>query len=161
LQLVYAILLRLVAKFKARGHDVQAIIYDNACKLLAVALAKRQCFPPLTELFATLAIILDGLHRDNHKWCLKNLPQVDCKSDENQRFTKGVDSQACEQLNSFISDRTPPSLEMTQGRFLLWWNIIFRLRNARILSERAKLRARFARGYIKHDPDGVRQSAKL
>ena len=158
LQLVYAMLLRLVAKFKARGHDIQAIIYDNACKLLAVARAKRKCFPPLTELFAELPIILDALHRNNHVWCLENLPEVDCKRPENQRFTEGVDSQACEQHNTFVTDRTPPSLEMTGGRYLVWWNTLFCLKNARMLSERAKARARYARGHMKYDPDVVRQS---
>ena len=159
LQLVYAMLLRLVAKFKVHGHDVQAIIYDNACKLLAVARSKRECFPPLTEVFAALPIILDKLHRDNHKWCLKHLPEVDCKSDENLRFVEGVDTQAAEQLNSFINDRTPPALEMTRGRYSVWWHALFRLRNGRMLSDRANLRARFARGHMKHDPDVVRDSA--
>ena len=157
LQLVYAGLLRLVGKLKTRGHDILAIFYDNACKLLAVARAKRHCFPPLTEFFAELVILLDQLHRDNHVWCLTNLPEVDCRRPEMKAYTEGVDTQACEQFNSFVTDRTLCSLEMTQGRFHMWWASLFRLKNARTLLEREHMRARFARGHMQQDPDKVRQ----
>ena len=157
LQLVYAMLLRLVGKLHVRGYAPQAIFYDNACKLLSMARAKRHCYPPLTEIFAELTILLDQFHRDNHSWCLQHLPEVDCRRPEAKQYTDGVDTQACEQLNSFISDCTTPALEMTQGRYFLWWTALFRLKNAWALSERSKARARFARGYMKHDPDTVRQ----
>ena len=159
LQLVYAMLLLLVGRLKQRGFEPKAIFYDNACKLLAVARAKRSCYPPLTELFADIKILLDKLHRGNHTWCLENLPEVDCCRPEMKQYTDGVDTQACEQLNSFISDCTPPALEMKQGRYLVWWSSLFRLKNDRTFSEREKARARFARGHMKNDPDKVRQGA--
>ena len=112
---------------------------------------------PLTGLFAQLPIILDGLHRDNHKWCLENLPEVDCNREENKKYTAGVDSQEAEQFNSFVTDHTPSALEMTRGRFLVWWHSLFRLKNDRTLSERAKLRVRYERGHMKYDPDVPRQ----
>ena len=160
LHLVYAMLLRLVGKLKVRGYDAEAIFYDNACKLLAVARAKRGCYLPLTEYFAELTILLDKLHRDNHTWCLEHLPEVDCRRPEVSRFTDGVDTQACEQFNSFIQDLTPPALEMTEGRYWIWWSAIFRLKNQWTLSERSKLRARYARGHMKHNPDISRQGGR-
>ena len=96
---------------------VEAVFYDNACKLLALARSKKNMFPPLTTAFASLKILLDQFHRDNHVWCLKNLPEVDCQSEANEQWVDGVNSQACEDMNSFINDRTVPSLEMTKGRF--------------------------------------------
>ena len=45
LQLVYAMLLRLVGKLSASEHQPQAIFYDSACKLLSMARSKRNCYP--------------------------------------------------------------------------------------------------------------------
>ena len=85
-------------------------------KLLAVAGAKQQLYPLYTELFAQLRTLLDKPHRNNHFWCLKNLAEVECQSESNKQWVGGVNSQACEDMNSFINDRMVPSLEMTKGR---------------------------------------------
>ena len=157
LQLVYAMLLRLTGKLIASGHEPQAVFYDNACKLLAMARSKRACFPPLTENFADMVILLDQLHRDNHEWCLTHLPEVDCRRPEVSRYTVGVDTQACEQFNDFVNDLTPPAREMTAGRYWVYWSAIFRLKNNWQLRQRGDLRQRYARGYMKQNPDVPRQ----
>ncbi len=122
---------------------VEAAFYDNACKLLALARSKKNMFPPLTTAFASLKILLDQFHRDNHVWCLENLPVVDCRSEANRQFVDGVNSQACEEMNSFINDRTVPSLEMTKGRYYVYWYALFRMKNARTIEQRGYARQRF------------------
>ena len=37
--------------------------FGNACELLAKAREEPHCYPPLTEMFASLVILLD------HTWC--------------------------------------------------------------------------------------------
>ena len=140
-----------------KGKFVEAVFYDNACKLLALARSKKNMFPPLTTAFASLKILLDQFHRDNHVWSLKNLPEVDCQSEANEQWVDGVNSQACEEMNSFINYRTVPSLEMTKGRYYVYWYALFRLKNERTMEERALARQRFSRGYILQDPDKVVQ----
>ena len=46
-----------------------------------------------------------------------NLPEVACERAVNQQLVDGTHSEACEDANSFINDRTVPSLEITKGRF--------------------------------------------
>ena len=143
-----------------KGKMVEAVFYDNACKLLAVARAKQHLFPPYTDLSAQLKILLDQFHRNNHVWCLKNLPEVDCQSEPNKKWVDGVNSQACEDMNSFINDRTVPSLEMTKGLYYVYWYALFRLKNERTTEQRALARQRFVRGHIRQDPDKVVQKLK-
>ena len=119
---------------------VTAVFYDNACKLLALARAKKDLHPPLTTVFSSLKILLDQFHRNNHVWCLENLLEVDCQSAANRDFVDGVNSQACEEMNSFINDRTVPSLEMTKGRYYVYWYALFRLKNERTTEQRGYAR---------------------
>ena len=143
-----------------QGKNDEAVFYDNACKLLAVARAKQDLYPPYTDLFAQLKILLDQFHRNNHVWCLKNLPEVDCQSEANKQWVDGVNSQACEEMNSFINDRTVPSLEMTKGRYYVYWYALFRLKNERTTDQRGYARQRFRRGHMRQDPDIVVQKQK-
>ena len=136
---------------------VRAIFYDKACKLLAVARAKKDLHPPWTTVFVLLKILLDQFHRNNHAWCLENLPEVDCQSAANRDFVDGVNSQACEEMNNFINDRTVPSLEMTKGRYYVYWYALFRMKNARTLAQRCLARQRYLRGFMRQDPDKVAQ----
>ena len=138
-----------------RLHDVTvaAIFYDNACKLLSVARSKRDQCPPWTQTIADTPILLDALHRNNHSWCLVNLPEVDCQRPENKHLVEGANTQVCEEFNRFLADHTPSALEMTRGRYHVYWWSLFRAKNARLLAERDKLRARFRRGFMHQSPD--------
>ena len=158
LQLIYAELLGLLQRLQQRNRKIDLVLYDNACKLLTVARAKRHCHPPLTETLAQTKFCLDAFHRNNHVWCLQHLPEVDPQTAENQTVMSGINSQACEEYNCFLTNHTPVALEMTGGRYHIYYWTLARLKNDRLLSERAKLRARFARGFMQQDPDVPRQS---
>ena len=56
--------------------------------------------------FLDMALLLDNFHRDNHTWCLRYLPEVHPKQPVNADLLAGKNTQACEQLNSGISQRT-------------------------------------------------------
>ena len=142
-----------VERFYLQGHRVDAILYDHACKLLAVARAKSQMFLPRTERLAKIPIILDDFHRNNHTWCLREMPEVDCKRPENLKYVQNVNSQACEQFHSFMTEHTPSALEMSRGRYAVYWWALCDLKNMRQLEERVKNRKRFVRGYMQHNPD--------
>lgn len=144
----------------SKSVRVKAIFYDNACKLFALVRSKKDMCPPMTDMLAKIKILLDQVHRDNHVWCLENLPEVDCKSAANEEFVDGVNTQACEEMNSFINDHTVASLEMTKGRYYIYWYALFRMKNARTLAERRLARQRFARGFAKQDPDKVMQTKR-
>ena len=85
----------------------------------------------------------------------EELSEVDCQSEANEQWVDGVNSQACEEMNSFINDRTVPSLEMTKGRYYVYWYALFRLKNERTTEQRGYARQRFRRGHIRQDPDIV------
>ena len=108
-----------------KGKLVEAVFYDNVCKLLTVARAKQNLSPLCTTIFADLKILLGQTHRNNQVWCLKNLPELDWQSEVNEKWVDGVISQACEEMNSFTNDRTVPSLEMTKGRNYVYWHASF------------------------------------
>ena len=116
MELVYIFLLRIFRDLKEFGQVLRVIGYDNACKLLLLARARRQQFPPLTEDFlSSLTFVLDNFHRKNHTWCLEHLPEIDPKTAENQALMGMKNTEACEQHNSWISNRTRTSLEMPPG----------------------------------------------
>ena len=77
---------------------------------------KKILLPSPAIRLAFLKILLDELRRNIDVWCLKNLPEVDCQREANQQWVDDANSQACEDMNSFINDRTVPSLELTKGR---------------------------------------------
>ena len=122
LELVYIFCLRVFRDLRVLGQVLLGFGYDNACKLLALARARRDQSPPLTAEFAdSLAFILDNFHRQNHTWCLQHMPEVDPKTDENKALLGHKNTEACEQYNSWITARTRASLEMPPGRFAIYW----------------------------------------
>ena len=159
LQLVYALLYQVVAAFHESGLTLHAVAYDNACKLLHVMRAKRDDNPPVTRIIALLRCLLDAFHRGNHTWCLEHLPEVDPERPENAHIFEDVNTEACEQLNSWINGRTLPALEFPPGQFLIYWWALFDFRNAHLLQLAAAKRRRFAAGALKHDPDRPQHKA--
>ena len=154
LELVYAFLLRVYRDLKLLGVVLQCIGYDNACKLLLMARARQDGRPPWSQTFARdIAIVLDNFHRGNHTWCLAHLPEVDPEQPRNAALMSDKNTEACEQLNSWISLRTRASLELPPGRFLIYWWTLFVAHNAWVESQHAAKRRRFARGGVKQDPD--------
>ncbi|CAE7234455.1 unnamed protein product [Symbiodinium sp. CCMP2456] len=146
LELVYAFSLSFLKDMTQRGVVVRCLAYDNACHLLQKARENRHVAGDISRSFASdLAIVLDNFHRDNHKWCLQHLPEVDPKHPDNTGLLAGKNTQACEQLNSWITHRTKSSLDMPPGRFqVFWWTILLE-HNAWIQEEAAAARRRAAR----------------
>ena len=73
-----------------RGVAVRCLAYDNACHLLQKARENRHVAGDISRSFASdLAIVLDNFHRDNHKWCLQHLPEVDPKHAANTALLAG------------------------------------------------------------------------
>ena len=160
LQLVYALALRVTKAILAADLKVAVVAYDNACKLLAMARSKKACSPPETGLLALVRFLLDRFHRDNHHWCLKNMPEVDPETPENRKLLENVNTQGCEQLNNWISDHTRPACGMSESRFAIYWWVMFREHNCWLSDQSAALRRRFARDHMQHDPDKVRRDPR-
>ena len=158
IEVVYLFFLRLYKDLATLKVFIQVIGYDNACQLLAFARTKREHHAPWTQEFVdNVKMILDGFHKGNHTWCLENLPEVNPDNKENAKLMEGKNSEACEQLNSWISRHTASCLEMTPGRFAVYWWVLFREHNSDLEEQAASKRRRFARGGMKHDPDIARQ----
>jgi hypothetical protein len=154
LELVYAFLLRFYKDMRIRGVTLECIGYDNACKLLAMARTKRDTIPPWTADFVDkLAIVLDNFHRDNHTWCLVHMKEVDPQNKTNVPLLADKNTEACEQLNSWITLRTRASFELPPGRFLIYWWMLLSAHNEWLEEEAACKRRRYSRGGMKHDPD--------
>ena len=156
IELVYVFLLQLVKSLKERGVSVAVIGYDNACKLWKCAHERKDASPPWSASFLDVAVVLDHFHKRNHTWCLRHLPQVDPDTAANAALLANKNTEACEQLNSWISGRTKSSLEMPPGRFAIYWWTLFQQHNDWLQTEAACLRRRFARGNMRHDPDRPR-----
>ena len=56
-----------------------------------------------------------------------------------------------------LYDRTVPLLEMTTGRYYVYWSALFRLKNAQTIDRRDYARRLFRRGHMLLDPDKVVQ----
>lgn len=154
LELVYVFTLRVYKDLRELGAVLKVLGYDNACKLLLHARSRRHERPPLTEQFVDdLTFVLDNFHRGNHTWCLQHLPEVDPKRAENQQLMGNKNTEACEQLNSWITCRTRSSLDMPPGRFMVYWWTLLSDHNDWLETEAACMRRRFARGNMQHDPD--------
>eukprot|EP00438_Fugacium_kawagutii_P018596 Skav209998 [mRNA] locus=scaffold3061:91012:91926:+ [translate_table: standard] len=158
IELVYVFLLQLVKDMKERGVTISAIAYDNACKLWKRAQKEKDTRPPWSLSLAKTALVLDHFHKKNHTWCLKNLPQVNPDTVANMALLRNKNTEACEQLNSWITGRTRSSLEMPPGRFAIYWWTLFQEHNEWLESEAGCLRRRFAKGKMQHDPDQSRRS---
>ena len=150
LQLVYALLLRVYKALEAANVPVRVVFYDVACKLYAVAQGKKNSFPPLTEQVAGLKYLLDGFHRDNHVWCLQHMPHVDPERPENQEWRRHTNSEAAEQLNSWISGRAVAATEMTYARYFVYWHALFREHNAWLVRQQDRLPKRLPHDVIIH-----------
>ncbi|CAK0873892.1 unnamed protein product, partial [Prorocentrum cordatum] len=122
IEVVYAFALRLHKDAQDLGCVIGWLGYDNACKLLSMARVKKDdCLPWTKSLAEEVRIVLDGFHRDNHTWCLNALPEVDPLQPVNAKFLESKNTEACEQLNAWISPRTRVCLEMTRAHFQLHW----------------------------------------
>ena len=129
--LVYLFFLRLMIDLSSKGGKLQGIGYDNACKLLAFARQQRAGRPPFTGQFVDeILFFLDKFHKDNHTWCLKNMPEVNPESPEVAALIQHRNTEACEQLNAWISCHTLSALEMQPGAFAIYWWSLFEEHNA-------------------------------
>lgn len=159
IDLVYVFLLQIVKDLKAQGVSASSIAYDNACKLWQKAQDHKTLREPWSNALAEAAIVLDHFHKKNHTWCLKHLPQVNPDEGRNKQLLANKNTEACEQLNSWITARTKSSLEMPPGRFAIYWWTLLQRHNAWLDTESACLRRRFLLGKMKHDPDKTKQRA--
>ncbi|CAK0800291.1 unnamed protein product, partial [Prorocentrum cordatum] len=147
IELLYAFALRLHKDGRELGFVIAALGYDNACKLLSLARAKETQFLPWTKSFVEeVRMVLDRFHRDNHTWCLNNMPEVDPLRPDNAKLLDKKNTEACEQLNSWISGRTRSGLEMTRGHFQMHWWILFDAHNQWLEREAACERRRCEAG---------------
>lgn len=159
LQLVYALVFKVAAALRERGRRIGCLRYDNMCKLEAVVMAKKDLHLPLTRLLSEIPMLLDGLHRRNHTWCLKNRPHLDPENEDNKHLVENVNSQSAEQLNRFISERAHVAREMTRGRYSVYWWVMFIIHNRWLREQACAARRRFARGHMKDNPDNTRVRA--
>ena len=119
-----------------------------------MARMKAQDFPPWTQTFVEeVSIVLDRFHRDNHTWCLTHMPEVDPLQPANTELLANTNTEACEQLNSWISGRTASGLEMTGGHFAVYWWALFDTHNEWLDHQAKCKRRRFASGGQGRDPD--------
>lgn len=156
LELVYVFLLQFFKDMQKRGVSISCVAYDNACKLWKTVQEKKDSRPPWSTRFAEIGLVLDHFHKRNHTWCLANLPQTNPDAPENVKLLKNKNTEACEQLNSWITARTKSSLEMPPGRFTIYWRTLFQQHNVWLEAEADCLRKRFAKGKMQHDPDKTR-----
>ena len=104
----------------------------------------------------SIAFILDRFHRRNHTWCLTHRPSVDPQNPINAKYVEGKNTEACEQLNSWISKRTDSVLELPPGRFGVYWWSLFHEKNQWTEANAQAERRRYEKGYRKADPDKPR-----
>ena len=155
--MVYLFALRLHKASKSLGAAIRVLGYDNACKLLSFARLKEgACLPWTRSLVAEVAFVLDRFHRANHTWCLERMPEVDPETPANAKLLDARNTEACEEMNSWISGRTSSMLELTQGHAQIYWWALFHEQNEWLERQAEARRRRFARGGLKHDPDVTR-----
>ena len=162
IELVYIFALRLHRSLQEMGTRVGAFGYDNACKLLSLARVVAGECKPWSESFVHLPkFVLDRFHRDNHTWCLNNMPEVDPLAPCNADLLESQNTEACEELNSWISGRTSSVLEMTRGHFEVYWWTMFKEHNDWLCQQAECKRRRYARGGLARDPDKARASSSV
>ena len=107
IEVMYVFFLCLHKGFKSLGLQVDVIGYDNACRVLAFARSVKDRQPPWTSEFAeNVNMVLDNFHKGNHTWCLANLPEVNPDTETNAKLLHGKNTEACEQLSSWITRHT-------------------------------------------------------
>ena len=154
IEVMYLFFLRLYKDFKTLGLVVDIIGYDNACRLLAFARKVKDQQPPWTSEFAdSVKMVLDNFHKGNHTWCLANLPEVNPDSVQNAKLLEGKNTEACEQLNSWIARHTSCCLEMRPGVFGLYWWAMLSEHNAWLEWQAQCRRRRFLAGRTQRNPD--------
>ena len=157
---VYLFVLRLHKASAGLGVAIRVIGYDNACKLLAYARLKEAEHLPWTRsLVQEITFVLDRFHRDNHTWCLDAMPEVDPETPDNAKLLEARNTEACEEMNAWISGRTGSMLEFTQGHAQIYWWALFHAQNEWLERQADAKRRRFSRGGLKHDPDIPRTKA--
>ena len=153
-ELVYLFLMQFYKDLDDLGVRLHAVGYDNACKLLALAREKRRaCLPSTEEFVSRVSFMLDRFHRQNHTWCLSHMPEVDPHNPANERFVRNRNTEACEQLNLWIAGRTRVALELTRGRFVVYWWVLFGEHKEWLEREAVALRRRCSRGGLARNPD--------
>ena len=110
MEFVYVFLLQFLKDMQTRGVSISCVAYDNACKLWKTVQEKKDSRPPWSTNFSQIGLVLDHFHKRNHTWCLKNLPQTNPDTPQNAALLKNKNTEACEQLNSWITGRTTWSL---------------------------------------------------
>lgn len=153
---VYVFLLLLFMGLCQRGRTIAMIAYDNACKLRSKIASKAASFAPWTSAFAETKVVLDAFHRDNHTWCLERYPDIDPNHESNAKALRGKNTQACEQLNAWISNHTASSLAMGRGHFLVYWEGMFCVHNAWLEEVAAARLRRYQAGFSSTDPTVAR-----
>ena len=86
------------------------------------------------------------------------MAEIDPKSDTNKEILDGKNTEACEQLNAWINERTACSLSMGRGHFGVYWDAQFDEHNKWLMRLAQARRNRFAAGGLKHNPDKAKQS---
>ena len=88
---------------------------------------------------------------------MTNRPSVDPANPDNAKFVEGKNTEACEQLNSWISKRTDSVLELTPGKFGVFWWSLFADKNKWTETTAKAARSGFAKGCRKDNPDELKQ----
>eukprot|EP00959_Pyramimonas_sp_CCMP1952_P096155 2010144-Pyramimonas_sp.AAC.2 len=87
------------------------------------------------------------------------MPEVDPLRPDNAKLLDKKNTEACEQLNSWISGRTRSGLEMTRGHFQMHWWILFDAHNQWLEREAACERRRCEAGPMQRRESGAPQRA--
>ena len=116
------------------------VFMDNACALEKFALnPKRKERTDVTRKMATFHYMLDIWHVHNHSQCLA-LPdgarRLDPRHEANKEKASAVNTEACEQVFSFLDRITYVSMNMGPGHFAIVLYLIFDMENQKVLQKR-------------------------
>ena len=88
------------------------------------------------------------------------MPEVDPLQPENAKLLANKNTEAAEQLNSWMSGRTASGLEMTRGHFAVYWWALFDAHNEWLEGKAACSRRHFASSGQGRDPDKPKMRKK-
>jgi hypothetical protein len=128
---VYFLLAEIVLTLGSAGIVLAGVFYDNACALLRyVRRPWRRRASSVAEAVAKLPLVVDRLHYKNHTGCKPGgrdpLPEVD---PEGHWFMEGIDSIACEQFFSWLTNLTYNLMHMRRGTFRMYLTLLFHAYN--------------------------------
>ena len=83
------------------------------------------------------------------------MPEIDLDAPANQELLAGRNTQACEQLNAWISEHTRASREMGHGHFYVYWNVLFHTHNRWLMEQAAARRRRVDGGFVRVRGSGL------